>query len=183
MPKIKKICVVCGKPFEVYPSESGIQCCSRKCGAALRTMHGKRKLKGWNQKSKADFRDNPKAKAARATSIPKAFTAAMQLPEGQKGPQNREAMVWILVSPDGVLHKAVNLNDWARKNRSLFFDNSVSEDIAVRRISGGFRAIALWMSGAKSRTRPVTTYKGWRLMGLPTPKSEGDNDYDNRIQW
>lgn len=36
MPKIKKICVVCGKPFEVYPSESGIQCCSRKCGTALR---------------------------------------------------------------------------------------------------------------------------------------------------
>lgn len=52
MPKIKKICVVCGKPFEVYPSESGIQCCSRKCGIALRPMHGKRKLKGWDQESK-----------------------------------------------------------------------------------------------------------------------------------
>lgn len=54
MPKIKKICVVCGKPFEVYPSGSGIQCCSRKCGAALRTMHGKRKLKVWNQESKKE---------------------------------------------------------------------------------------------------------------------------------
>lgn len=55
MPKIRKICVVCGKLFEVYLSESGIQCCSRKCGAALHTMHGKRKLKGWDQESKKEY--------------------------------------------------------------------------------------------------------------------------------
>ena len=42
--------------------------------------------------------------------------AAMNIPEGQKGPQNRESLVWILVDPAGVCHKAVNLLDWARKN-------------------------------------------------------------------
>ena len=36
--------------------------------------------------------------------------------EGQKGSQNREALVWRLIDPDGNTHKAVNLLDWARQN-------------------------------------------------------------------
>lgn len=34
-------------------------------------------------------------------------SAALELPAGQKGPQNREALVWQLIDPDGNTHKAV----------------------------------------------------------------------------
>jgi len=31
MPKINKICIICKKPFEVWPCLDRIRCCSRKC--------------------------------------------------------------------------------------------------------------------------------------------------------
>lgn len=95
------------------------------------------------------------------------------MPAGQKGPQNREALVWQLIDPDGNTHKAVNLLDWARKNHLLF------EDVAAKRIAEGFKAIATSIRGTRLKSRPVTSYKGWQLAGLPTPKMTDDDNFDN----
>lgn len=107
--------------------------------------------------------------------------AAMNIPGGQKGPQNRESLVWILVDPAGVFHKAVNLLDWARKNKGLFFSEDVPEEITAMRISYGFRAIAATMRGGRKNSRPAMTYKGWTLSGLPTVKKPEDNEHNNKI--
>lgn len=177
-PQIPRICVICGKPFKVYPSDTK-QCCSKKCGAALRTRNGKR-VNRWGLDAKIRRREDP-AIQARMKEIQKSGRdAALRIPAGQKGPQNRSALVWILIDPDGQYHMAVNLRDWARENKDLFFPPDVDEDTAANRISGGFRAIAASMRGVKSRERPVQTYKGWRLAGLPMPKRPEDDVYKNK---
>ena len=177
-------CVICGKPFIIHPSDTK-QCCSAKCGAALRKRNGRTTPKGSVphqaiaagassevlQKWRESFGEGGKGTAA-----------ALQLPEGQRGAQNRTARCWILIDPQGNYHKAVSLQDWARKNRGLFFPDSVPEDVAVKRIRTGFGAIAASMRGAPCRKDyPVSTYKGWRLAELPREKSGSDDEYDNEI--
>lgn len=166
---IDKTCVICGKAFTVSPSEAHQECCSKKCGAALRTKHGLRNSK-WSDEAKQKRSQDP-AIQNQMRQIQKAGAeAALKLLEGQRGVQNRGAKVWTLIDPDGNYHRVVNLLDWARKNKNLFFESDTPEDIAARRIAGGFRAIASYMNGSSSRTRPVTTYKNWRLACLPEDK-------------
>lgn len=167
---IEKRCVICDKPFAVYPSEVDRQCCSKKCGGALRTQCGKRGGTHWSEDAKTKFRENEKAKRAREISSRAGLAAANALPENKRGEQNREALVWLLIDPNGNYHEAVNLLDWARRNKDLFFPPDVPEDVAAMRISSGFRAIASSMRGVASRQRPVSTYKRWKLAELPQPK-------------
>lgn len=77
---------------------------------------------------------------------------------------------------------AVNLADWARKNRKYFFPDYVPEDLAARRICCGFGHIASTYRGAPShRNKPASTYKGWRLAGIPQEKTYADTLTDNYI--
>lgn len=166
---INKTCVICGKAFTVPPSEAQQECCSKKCGAALRTKHGLREIR-WSDEAKQRRSQDPTIQNQMKRIQKVGVEAALKLPEGQRGEQNREAKVWTLIDPDGNYHRVVNLLDWGRKNKGLFFEPDVPEDIAARRIAQGFRAIASYMRGVASRTRPVTTYKNWRLACLPEDK-------------
>lgn len=104
----------------------------------------------------------------------KGSAAAMELPEGQRGPQNRESKVWVLIDPSGNYVTVVNLLDWCRKNYTLFEPPCEDVDRAAIRVSSGFKAIASSMRGVKSRQRPSTTYKGWGLAKIPV-KNKGEN--------
>lgn len=178
---IEKKCAICGKTFKIYPCEKERQCCSRKCGAALRARHGKAGGSAWSNEAKSRRAADKTVRSQMEKLQPIGVKAAMNIPEGQKGPQNRESLVWILVDPAGVCHKAVNLLDWARKNKGLFFPQDVLEEIAAMRISYGFRAIAATMRGGRKNSRPAMTYKGWTLAELPTAKKQEDDEYDNKI--
>ena len=180
-PQITKHCVICGKTFKVYPSEATQQCCSKKCGAALRASHGKAGGSAWSQEAKSRRAKDEQVLGRLAAVQSDGVKAAMELPESQKGPQNRESLVWILIDPAGGYHKAVNLLDWARKNKSLFFPGDVPEEIAVMRVSSGFRAIAATMRGGRKNSRPAMTYKGWSLAELPRPKKPEDDQHDNNL--
>lgn len=176
-----KKCVICGAPFYASPSDTK-QCCSAKCAAQLRIRSGNtRRGYHWTEEERAARASNPKFLAAQGKNAALAAAAAMALPEGQRGAQNRTAKRFILIDPQGNYHKAVSLADWARKNRGLFFSDNVPEDVAVRRICSGFEAIASSMRGVPSRQRPATTYYGWRLASLPEEKNEEDKLFDNEI--
>lgn len=94
------------------------------------------------------------------------------LPEGQRGSQNRECLVWTLKDPSGNYHIAVGLLPWARENYKLFFpDDDIPQEAAAGRIRCGFQSIAASMRGTRSRKgKPVQTYKGWTLECLPQEK-------------
>lgn len=169
-------CVICGKPFIWHPSDTK-QCCSAKCAAQLRKKHGLCTPKG-TPMPPALIEAQKKSqlvKAARKRFAKEATKAAHALPEGQPGPQNRTAKKWILIDPLGNYYIAVSLKDWARRNCRRFFDEDVPENIAAGRVRGGFTAIASSLRGVSSRrSRPVYTYKGWRLEELPVEKTEKD---------
>mgnify|MGYP000990626397 CR=1 FL=1 len=172
-------CAICGKPFYASPSEVNQQCCSKKCGAALRLKNGHVNNAAWSDEAKARRAADPETQAHMQTLQSVGVSAALKLPGGQKGPQNREALVWRLIDPDGNTHKAVNLLDWARQNHLLFFDDGIPEDVAAKRIAAGFRAIATSIRGTRLKSRPASSYKGWQLAGLPTPKTADDDNFDN----
>ena len=175
-------CAICGTPFRVYPSSTE-QCCSAKCGAALRTRNGNRQPRKWSIDEKIARRNDPRSQAHIRNIQPQAVQAALSIPAGQKGPQNRGSLVWVLIDPEGQYHIAVGLRDWGRKNKDLFYPPDVDEDHAAQMIACGFGAIASSMRGSKSRqSRPVYTYKGWRIARLPFPKKEGDDLYDNALE-
>ena len=179
---ITKQCVICGKPFQVYPSEQDRQCCSKKCGAALRAKHGKAGGSPWSQAAKSRRAADQQILDQLAGIQAAGVQAALNLPSGQKGPQNRESLVWILIDPAGGYHTAVNLKDWARKNRAQFFPDTMPEDDAVKRIAAGFQAIATTLRrGCQKNGRPAMTYKGWRLAEPPRPKKPEDDEHDNHL--
>lgn len=170
-PQYRK-CAVCGKPFRVYPSTKKL-CCSLECGMKLRSQNGNSGGKKWSLDAKQRARKDEKRIAKLASIQQEGMKAALSIPEGQRGPQNREAKIWILIDPDGKYYKVINLLDWARKNKDLFFGPSVPEDVAAIRISSGFKSIACSMRGVMSRKgKPATTYKGWRLARLPEEKDK-----------
>lgn len=171
---INKICVICGKPFTVSPSSEKQQCCSRKCGTELRTRNGNREY-GWDNAAKERRKNDAEVSDRMRNLQPMAVEAALKLPGGQRGEQNREARIWTLVDPEGNYHRVVNLLDWARENKRLFFEESIPDDVAANRIASGFRAIASSMRGVESRKRPVCSYKKWKLAKLPE-----DKDLDKR---
>lgn len=177
-----RACPICGKQFAVSPSDKKV-CCSYACSIEYRRQRGTLTGGGkWTLESKLKRRANPAVKAQMAKISQEGAKAALAIPAGQRGPQNREALLWILIDPQGNYHKAVNLLDWARKNKDPFFGPEVPEDVAAVRISNGFRAIASSMRDVQSRRgKPVTTYYGWRLAELPRKPSELDKDYDNTI--
>ena len=90
----------------------------------------------------------------------------MSLPEGQRGPQNREAKVWHLVRPDGTPETVVNLQDWARLHALDEFGMEPTDKSAAA-IASGFRQIKRSMEDKLRRPNgkpyTVSSYKGWTL--------------------
>lgn len=164
-----KRCVVCGAVFQAPPSSNKVTCspACRSIRAANAARTSKRK---WSQEARARRAQSPDVLEAMSAIRPQAFAAAAALPAGQRGPQNRESKVWVLIQPDGQRITVINLLDWARKNYRLFEPNTTDPDAAANRIFHGIQAIASSMRGVKSRQRPVSTYKGWGLDSLPSDK-------------
>lgn len=176
-------CVICGKQFVWHPSDTK-QCCSAKCAAQLRKRNGLCTPKGVRPSDAVYKAQNSSLVVQKNRSeFGKTGTAAaLALPEGQRGPQNRTAKHWELIDPQGNHYIAVSLADWARKNCRLFFSEDVPEEIAARRIRAGFTAIASSMRGVPSRARPVSRYKGWGLEAIPCGKYAEDDFFDNSIK-
>lgn len=168
---MEKKCVICGASFKAPPSSKKVTCSAvcRSKRAAISATHGHR----WS----AEAREKRSADAsiiAQFTSVQSSGSAAaLEMPEGQRGPQNRESKIWVLIDPSGNHITVCNLLDWARENYTLFEPPCDNPEKAAIRVSSGFRAIAESMRGVKSRERPVSTYKGWGLAKIPT-KNKGD---------
>lgn len=166
--KITKPCVICGKLFNSYRSDNRVTCsdaCRRQ--RAAKSSHDKPRK--WGEEAKRRRAEDADIKAQMDVLQPRGVQAALAIPEGQRGPQNRESKIWVLVDPSGTQVPCTNLLDWARNNYRLFEPQTPEDecDKAARRISSGFRAIANSMRGTPSCKRSVYHYKGWGLLSLP----------------
>lgn len=166
--KITKPCVICGKLFDSYRSDNRVTCsdaCRRQ--RAAKSSHDKPRK--WGEEAKRRRAEDADIKAQMNVLQPRGVQAALAIPEGQRGPQNRESKIWVLVDPSGTQVPCTNLLDWARNNYRLFEPQTPEDecDKAAQRIASGFRAIANSMRGTPSCKRSVYHYKGWGLLSLP----------------
>lgn len=172
---MQKKCVICGAIFQSPPSDKKVTC-SPECRSKRAALSARKPGRKWSAHAKAK-RATDKRVIDQMVALQSVGTkAALSIPEGQRGPQNRESKVWELIDPEGNHITVTNLLDWARKNYTLFEAPTDDVDAAALRISCGFRAITSSMRGAKSRSRPVSSYKGWGLYKLP---EEVDNEKNN----
>lgn len=162
-----RYCVICGAAFKTPPSTNKVTC-SPACRSARAAQAGRSSSRQWSPEAKTRRAKDPVVRAAMARLQSAGTAAALALPEGQRGEQNRESKQWELIDPSGNRIAVTNLLHWARNNYRLFEPDGADPEKAAMRISSGFRAIASSMRGVKSRQRPVATYKGWSLAALPT---------------
>lgn len=169
-----KKCVICGAVFQAPPSSKKVTCSpacrSRRAALAAKASAGRT----WSTEKKARRANDPDVIAKLASIQQIGSHAALAIPEGQRGPQNRESKVWELIDPDGNHITVTNLLDWARNNYTLFEPPCDDVDAAAKRVSNGIMTIATSMRGARSRQRPVSSYKGWGLARLPEKGDKHD---------
>lgn len=168
---MEKQCVICGAVFQAPPSSKKVTC-SPACRSIRAANAARTSKRRWNEDARQRRSQSSNIRDMMTAIQPKASAAAAAIPEGQRGPQNRESKVWILVRPDGHRFTVINLLDWARQNYKLFEPTCTDSEKAAVRITKGFTAIASSMRGVKSRQRPVSTYKGWSLDELPSGKGK-----------
>ena len=127
-------CVICGAEFDTPPS-SNKRTCSPACSAAWRSQQHKGRHNKWSASAKR----NAAAAAEKTGNLAHGTKAALALPEGQRGPQNRNAKIWHLRTPDGEPVVVTNLTDWARQHTADFGMEPTEASAAA--ISSGFRQI------------------------------------------
>ena len=158
---LTKTCVICGGPFEAYPSDPK-RTCSPACCRELKRRSQTGRRHPWSDESRQRLRERPTP-----GQLANGTRAALALPEGQRGPGNRESKVWRLRSPEGQDYEVVGLLPWARENAWRF--GETGED-GARRIASGIRQVDRCMRG--KTLRAVGSYKGWTLLESPRRKGE-----------
>lgn len=169
-----KRCVICGKEFKSPPSDKVVTC-SPECrserarraliarGNIFRTPEILKKIK-----------ESPKKKAHAREIQPLGKKAAMELPGGQKGIQNRTSKLWILIDPSGHKHAAINIAQFIRDNAKSF-GIEPDDERSVHNIYSGFRVIARTIAGTNSG-RPVYHCREW---GLDRPALDFPEKYSS----
>ena len=153
-------CVICGAEFNTPPSNNK-RTCSATCSSAWRSQQHMGRHNQWS----AAARQNAAAIAERTGNLTHGTAAALALPEGQRGAQNRNAKIWHLRTPDGDPVVVTNLLDWARHHTADFGMEPTEQSAA--NIASGFRQIKRSMEGKIKRNgKPMSvyTYKGWTLV-------------------
>lgn len=146
-------CVICGKKTSTPSAKT----CGPEHYLIIRRAASKAiKHKGQKYSPEARARNYDRLKAITDELLKK----VMAIPESQRGPQNREAIDWILITPQLERIHVHNLLDWARKNADLF-GGTVGDDQDADRIRTGFAQVKRSLEGKLKYT--VRTYKGWSL--------------------
>lgn len=166
-------CVICGAEFDTPPSNNK-RTCSPDCSAAWRSQQHKGRHNKWSTAAK----QSAAAAAKKTGNLAHGTAAAMALPGGQRGPQNRNAKIWHLRSPEGEPVVAVNLLDWAREHAVDDFGVEPTDENAAR-IAAGFRQLKRSMAGKLRRKNgapyTVSTYKGWTLAAVEEKNESADD--------
>ena len=169
---MRRRCVVCGAEFDTPPSNNKITC-STACSRIRKSQTHEGKSNRWGE----DKREAARHAAARTGNLRHGTAAALKLPGGQRGPQNREAKIWYLRDPEGNEVVAVNQLDWAREHAADDFGMEPTDENAAR-IAAGFRQLKRSMEGKLRRKNgapyTVSTYKGWTLVAVEDKNESAD---------
>lgn len=162
MVKNKKICVVCGRPFDCPPSSKKITC-SAECSRIRKSQSHTGKRNQWSDESRDKLRARGKTQ-----NLQLGTDAAKRSPKSGRFETNINAKVWKLTSPEGKVYICKNLTLWCRNHCDLFGFDATEHNAKIIR-SG----LANAKRGAQGKpTAQVCTYKGWKA------EDGSDKDYD-----
>ena len=97
-----RYCVICGKPFKAPPSDKKVTC-SPACRSVRAANAARTSKRSWSPEARQRRRDDPAVKAHMGEIQSAGAEAALSLPEGQRGPQNRGSKI------HGILHTKIKL--------------------------------------------------------------------------
>lgn len=159
---ITRKCIICGKPFDCYPSDNRVTC-SKDCRRERQRRITTSRPVQWSAEARA------RASARGETANLKLGTAAAKKsPIAGRFETNQEAKIWTLIDPAGNEIVVRNLLLWARNNTDLF--GKPPGDHSAAQIASGFKAIARTLEGkrgAPGKQRGALTYFGWTLKNIP----------------
>lgn len=164
---ITRNCVICGKPFECYPSDNKVTC-SKDCRRERQRRIQTGKANKWNAAARKRWSER-----GQTDNLKLGVAAAKKSPIAGRFETNQEAKIWTLIDPSGQEHVVRNLRLWAREHTELF--GKQPGDRSADQITAGFHAIVQTLKGnrgAPGKHRGATTYKGWTLKGLPENPSD-----------
>lgn len=157
---ITRKCVVCGKPFECYPSDNTVTC-SKDCRRERQRRITLGRHVQWGEAARA------RASARGQTeNLKMGIEAVKKSPIAGRFETNKEAKIWILIDPSGNEIIVRNLLLWAREHTELF--DKPPGDKSAAQIASGFKAIAQTLDGkrgAPGKPRGALSYFGWTLKG------------------
>ncbi len=159
---ITRNCVVCGKPFECYPSDNTVTC-SKDCRRERQRRLVSSKPVKWSEEARQRA-----AEKGQTQNLKMGTAVAQASPIAGRFTSNQEAKIWVLIDPSGNEIVVRNLLLWAREHTELF--EKPPGDRSARQIASGFRAIAQTIAGNRGtpgKRRGAMTYLGWTLKGLP----------------
>ena len=167
--------MICGATFQAPPSSKKVTC-SPECRSKRAAISASKPGRKWSAESKARRAADTRIIEQLSSIQEIATAAALERPDGRRGPEHRASKIWTLIDPSGSKIVVTNLLDWSRKNYELFEPQCDDVDAAAARVSKGFQAIASSMRGVKSRKRPVYHYKGWSIEVIPTCNQNTKSD-------
>lgn len=162
MGKNKKICVVCGRPFDCPPSSKKITC-SAECSRIRKSQTHMGKRNQWSDES----RDNLRVRG-QTQNLQLGTDAAKKSPKSGRFETNINAKIWKLTSPEGKVYICKNLTLWCRNNCALFGFDSTEQN--AHRIRAGLTNAKRGAQG--KQTVQTCTYKGWKAEDIT------ESDYD-----
>lgn len=147
-------CTECGAEFKCSPTDKKVTCsleCSRKRRSRLLQKHQV------TDEAKAKMSKSAKAQD-RSENLSKGTPAAMHSPKAGRFVTNSSAKVWVLLSPEGIRYRCINLMQFIR-DHAADFGIPADDDESVRRIHCCFRNVKQMMK----RGNGCTIY-GWELL-------------------
>ena len=145
-----KICVICGMEFKSPPSDKKVTC-SKECQSERARRINTGRHVGWGKEARE------RQSARGHTDNLKLGTAAAQAsPKSGPFETNQNALSWTLLSPEGVTFTFRNLSLWLREHADMLPGTSEQARAGI---------VQMKRSMLGRTKRPVTQWKGWRLIG------------------
>lgn len=129
-----KVCIVCGTKFP-SPKSSLTKTCGQECSS--------------------EHRKQLAAAGVNSAALEKAHDMAAKSPLTGRFDTHMHAKEWVIQAPDGEVYKCRNLKNWLREHSDML-------DGTVAQAWDGISKIKYSMQG--KRKRPVSQWKGWRLL-------------------
>lgn len=149
-----KHCVICGSEFATPPSSKKVTC-SKSCQIERARRANTGLPRRWSAEKKTNL-----SRLGQTDNLKKGTVAAQKSTIAGPFETHRNALIWVIRSPEGVTYTVRNLSLWIREHID-FLPGTVAQ------ARSGLMQIKRCMEGKTKRQ--VSSWKGWTLVRWEVP--------------